>query len=120
MYAQIEIQVECKCGTRIIHKESYSNWHNSLMFTKGDTEVFCEQCGMKHIINVYGATSVKTEAHSMCGKVYKKDNKKFVVRQSDINAILNNKDVYEFVCDTPHSDGDFSYLCTSEYCRCSD
>lgn len=25
---------------------------------------------------------------------------------------------WEFVCDRPHSDGDYSYLCNNEYCRC--
>lgn len=25
---------------------------------------------------------------------------------------------FEFVCLEAHADGDFSYLCTNEYCRC--
>ena len=24
----------------------------------------------------------------------------------------------EFVCETPHDDSDYSYMCASDYCRC--
>ena len=40
--------------------------------------------------------------------------RKFVIRESREMAINE-----EFVCDTPHEDGDVSYMCGSDYCRCS-
>lgn len=29
-------------------------------------------------------------------------------------------DEWELVCESPHEDGDMSYLCNNEYCRCSE
>lgn len=29
-----------------------------------------------------------------------------------------DQDKFDFVSKTAHEDGDFSYLCTNEYCRC--
>ncbi len=40
--------------------------------------------------------------------------KKVVINKPRDLAINEN-----FVCETPHADGDFSYLCNNEYCRCT-
>lgn len=45
---------------------------------------------------------------------------KIVVTKGNIEDIIFAKECYIFVCEKPHQDGDFSYLCQSEYCRCSD
>jgi hypothetical protein len=39
------------------------------------------------------------------------------VAYSNTIEIIKNGD-YEKVCDNPHDDGDFSYLCAGRYCRC--
>ena len=33
------------------------------------------------------------------------------------DGVVSDAD-WEKVCDRPHEDGDFSYLCGSDYCRC--
>lgn len=43
---------------------------------------------------------------------------KFVVNDNNISDILNNPNKYTFVCEKPHGDGDFSYICWSDWCRC--
>jgi hypothetical protein len=40
--------------------------------------------------------------------------RKYVVREKREKSINE-----EFVCKRPHGDGDFSYVCGSDYCRCS-
>lgn len=35
-----------------------------------------------------------------------------------LETIQNNMHDYEFICDRPHADGDFSYLCGGSWCRC--
>lgn len=46
---------------------------------------------------------------------------KFVIRnEAQVMAICNSIAAFDFVCDKPHEDGDFSYLCGWQYCRCSD
>jgi hypothetical protein len=41
------------------------------------------------------------------------DNKKHVVREE---REISDDEIY--ICEKPHQDGDFSYLCGSDYCRC--
>ena len=43
-------------------------------------------------------------------------NRKNVVRVASNN--IYEADEYEILADKPHADGDFSYTCGSEYCRC--
>jgi hypothetical protein len=45
----------------------------------------------------------------------KRDNRKIVVND---NSLTDSHDEYEFVCESPHDDRDFSYICLSDYCRC--
>lgn len=42
------------------------------------------------------------------------NGRKFVVKQDS----HYNPEEYEFVCDNPHGDGDFSYICGMNWCRC--
>jgi len=46
--------------------------------------------------------------------IEKSTGDKFVVREEKDY----DENLYEFVCDRPHEDGDYSYLCGNEYCRC--
>ena len=43
------------------------------------------------------------------------DGEKFVVRCE--KSQYDGK-FFEKVCDRPHEDGDYSYMCQNEYCRC--
>ena len=47
----------------------------------------------------------------------KRTKEKFVARVYT-NKYMNNE--YEVVCEKPHDDGDFSYLCYSNHCRCAE
>ena len=40
-------------------------------------------------------------------------NRKYIVREE-----REIKDDESFICEKPHQDGDFSYLCGSDYCKC--
>lgn len=53
------------------------------------------------------------------GNVLIKDNRKTVVTSWNIEQIKEKAEEYEKVCDRPHQDGDYSYVCDFEYCRCS-
>ena len=54
------------------------------------------------------------------GEVWKTiDGRKFVVTSSRLQDMAGRFYEYEFVCDRAHADGDFSYMCTSNWCRCS-
>lgn len=37
--------------------------------------------------------------------------------EKDITELDGNS--YDFICERPHEDGDYSYLCPNEYCRCT-
>lgn len=45
-------------------------------------------------------------------------DRKVVVRENNIWLIRDRVSVFSFVCEKPHQDEDYSYLCGSEYCRC--
>lgn len=49
----------------------------------------------------------------------KKTGNKFVVRSSTTQDIIDNPGDYEYICSRPHEDGDFSYVCNFEWCRCT-
>lgn len=44
--------------------------------------------------------------------------KEMVWNEADIQKIKGNPTQYEFVCEKPHQDGSYSYLCGSDWCRC--
>lgn len=46
------------------------------------------------------------------------DGFKVVIKKSNIKEIKYVLDNYEFVCATPHRDGDYSYICGFDYCKC--
>ena len=46
----------------------------------------------------------------------KHENRKYVVHEASND--LFEVELYDFVADKPHADGDFSYTCGSDYCRC--
>lgn len=102
----------------------------------------CEECGKDYCISerypqtVYedivpeGAEpkleNPVTEENLAVGVVlrHRKDDYKFVVceksryPQRNLETIRQNMDDYEYVCDRPHADGDFSYMCNGSWCRC--
>lgn len=43
---------------------------------------------------------------------------KFVVTAVKLQTFKYVDTIYEVVCEKPHEDGDFSYMCYSSYCRC--
>lgn len=45
---------------------------------------------------------------------------KVVVTAVKIQTFKYVDTIYEIVCEKPHDDGDFSYLCYSNYCRCAE
>lgn len=45
------------------------------------------------------------------------DGRKYVIR-TDAHAQLAQIEGHEFVCEKPHQDGDLSYLCGGQWCRC--
>lgn len=51
------------------------------------------------------------------GEVWIIDGQKAVMRSKHLGRDFST---WKFVCDRPHADGDFSYLCHSQYCRCSE
>jgi len=50
----------------------------------------------------------------------KSTDHKFVVTAVKIQTFKYVDTVYEIVCEKPHEDGDFSYLCYSNHCRCAE
>jgi len=68
-----------------------------------------------------------TEENLVIGVVLRRreDGYKFVVRNGGkwwelgIEAVRQDMDAFEYVCDRPHADGDFSYLCGESWCKCS-
>ena len=52
------------------------------------------------------------------GKVYRFEGRKKVIRESDLPHFIANQADYSFVSDKAHRDGDFSYLCGENYCKC--
>lgn len=44
--------------------------------------------------------------------------RKVVLGVDGLRSVRTHPESYEFVCETPHEDGDFSYICRREYCRC--
>jgi len=69
--------------------------------------------------SVRDAEYVQLQKHK--GHVYKNIEKGFKVCISDLKdvaEIVGNSN-FEKVADRPHGDGDFSYLCSFEHCRCS-
>ena len=44
-----------------------------------------------------------------------KTGRKFIVLNSDQDY---STDQFSFVCNRPHADNDYSYLCTNNWCRC--
>lgn len=43
---------------------------------------------------------------------------KIVVRGGWFKEMADNPDAFEFVCERPHEDGDYSYFCPRNWCRC--
>lgn len=53
------------------------------------------------------------------GNVVKQtDGHKICVMRHNIEKINQESDKYTLVCERPHQDGDFSYGCDFEWCRC--
>lgn len=77
-------------------------------------------------ISVQTLENPVTKENLVVGAVlrHRKDDCKFVVRKRSrypelaLETIQNNMHDYEFICDRPHADGDFSYLCGGSWCRC--
>tara|TARA_R110000803_G_scaffold169996_1_gene233064 strand:+ start:3322 stop:3513 length:192 start_codon:yes stop_codon:yes gene_type:complete len=46
----------------------------------------------------------------------RKTGGKIVIRK---DVFVDKEKKYEFVCSSPHDEGDFSYFCGSDYCRCA-
>ena len=73
-----------------------------------------------HIFHIFEDCSVPEvilEYEFVKGNVMRdKETNRKVVCSKDF-ADVDNK--YEFVCSRPHEDGDMSYFCGSDYCRCS-
>ncbi|GAH71030.1 unnamed protein product [marine sediment metagenome] len=63
-----------------------------------------------------GVPEIIETLHAKRGEVYqdKATGRKFAVRNPHELA----SDKFEKVADRPHGDGDFSYVCGSDYCRC--
>ncbi len=49
----------------------------------------------------------------------KVNKRKFRVYKEHLKLIAANPDNYELSCIKPHDDGDFSYICGFEWCRCT-
>lgn len=61
------------------------------------------------------------EREPVIGEVWKsKEGRKFVVTTSKLKDMEGRFYEYEYVCSKAHEDGDFSYLCTFQWCRCYD
>lgn len=43
---------------------------------------------------------------------------KIVVRDGWFEEMKRHPEAFEFVCERPHEDGDYSYFCPGEWCRC--
>lgn len=62
-----------------------------------------------------------TERIPQVGEVWLEEpDTKFVVCARDIAKMSGHIEEFEFVCDKPHADGDFSYLCWREWCKCQE
>jgi len=46
---------------------------------------------------------------------HKMTGSKHVVTEDEY---IDDNDIYEFICEAPHLDGDYSYTCGKSYCRC--
>lgn len=53
-----------------------------------------------------------------CEKI--RGTKVFIRGSIILEKVRTNLDLFEFVCDRAHGDGDFSYICGFENCRCSE
>lgn len=63
-----------------------------------------------HLINTQSP-----KKYAIKGNVLLGPNGKFVILKNDIVEI---EEGYVKVCEYPHEDGDFSYCCGSDWCRC--
>jgi len=61
-------------------------------------------------------TTTQTKKYSAGNVVFNKVKGRKVVLARDFEDTTG---LYEFVCNEPHEDGDYSYLCGSDYCRCT-
>lgn len=48
----------------------------------------------------------------------KTTKKKVIVSIINIDKITREVDSYDFISDRPHGEGDYSYICGFDYCRC--
>jgi len=44
--------------------------------------------------------------------------KKMVVFEQRVAEVRINAEEYEYICEQPHADEDFSYCCGFQWCRC--
>lgn len=76
-----------------------------------------ESCESKQL-NKPDVTRSKIYVVELGNVVRGKDGYKKVVKKHNIDEIKENLNNYEFVCDRAHGDGDFSYMCGMDWCRC--
>jgi len=48
----------------------------------------------------------------------KETGSKVIITEDKIEGIKSTINEYDYVCDRPHGDGDFSYFCNFSHCRC--
>lgn len=94
---------------------SLENWHNLLKAFGDSNEPHARQPNVAEAIRQVNQERLDALGHTYLepGSVISIDGKKQVIRQSRHLRIGE-----KFVCKTPHEDGDFSYCCGSDYCRC--
>ena len=67
------------------------------------------------------ATPKKEKPMVQVGHVWKhipSNSKRYIRSIDDKHVVEEHIGEYEWVCDRPHGDQDFSYMCDSNYCRC--
>lgn len=121
MSLEVTISKKCTCG-ETIKKEFSDTWHcTHIYFNNPQIPVKCV-CGKEwqlHLDCSIRPVKKKIPNEQYIGKVYRFEGRKIVLKEKDLPHFVANQELYTFVSDRAHGDGDFSYLCGERYCKCT-
>lgn len=71
------------------------------------------------VTNIYTKSKAPEKAEENFVYFSKEKDRKMVLSKKGAEVVNANPDQYEYICSAPHADGDMSYSCGSDYCRCA-
>lgn len=120
MSLEVIINKKCACGETITEKFHDTRYGTQVYFNNPQKHVKCV-CGKKYKLHLDCSIRIIEEPvpnSEYINKVYIFNNSKIVIKESDLPHLMANPELYTFVSDKPHEDGDFSYLCNFNHCKC--